>query len=172
VSIAARLLEIGLPADASVGHIYDHLSAIFVQAFALVGVDGARGACGRSPALHSGNCMATVTRADVVERATGAKLLGAALLRRSDAILLQCTIPVAAEHWSHSISPDSIFRPGAPDGAAPRTVSSAPAAAGELRAAIVQALTALFGREPAGTAVTDDEAAQVARRAGEHIVEV
>jgi len=97
VSLAISLETLGLNDSTSITDIYGSLSAALLAAFASVGLKAARGCCQRPDRGHSADCMATVSRADIVLASSGVKLLGAALLRRTGCVLLQCTIPANAD---------------------------------------------------------------------------
>jgi lipoate-protein ligase A len=167
VSIAASLDSLELRADTAISGIYDDLAAIFVRAFSRVGVAAVQGR--RTDAHFRGraNCMEAVTRADIAEEATGAKLMGAALLRRAGAVLLQCSVPVnAAEANSEALAP-RVF--------AGATVSAEPARRGCVDApafmgAVTDELASRFGAHPVTARLTRSERVSVGLRAREHEV--
>jgi lipoate-protein ligase A len=97
VTIAAPVEAFGLNPDRpfSAIAVYERIAAAFLAAFARLGVRAAMGSCERARCREArGDCLAMISRADVVEAPSGRKLLGAALHRRERWILQQCSIPL------------------------------------------------------------------------------
>jgi lipoate-protein ligase A len=95
VSVAFRLG--GSSVLRSVLSIYEALMPAYAAMFQAVGVDGVMGAPAHDtdrPSKYIGNCFDLVSRADIVERRSGRKLLGSALCCEQDAVLQQASIPL------------------------------------------------------------------------------
>jgi lipoate-protein ligase A len=144
VSLAISLAGLGLSNTTSITDIYGSLSATLVGAFTAVGLDAARGMCASHERGYSANCMATVSRADVVLRTSGDKLLGGALLRKADCILFQCTIfaNIDTAHWNQMQS--RVFQGPLRSNRCPPPVI----AVDDLRRAIKTETAMRFGRQP------------------------
>lgn len=87
----SHLLPQGYEAK-GVSQVYAVISETFLKAFAECGIVAEQGreACNRSA---TGNCFASNSRADVVAANGTQKLLGAALHRSGDFILMQASVP-------------------------------------------------------------------------------
>jgi lipoate-protein ligase A len=98
VSLAASLEALGLSDSTSIADIYGSLSGTLLSAFAAIGLSADRGWCVKNDLGRNADCMATVSRADIVTAGSGIKLSGGALLRKSGCVLFQCTIPANTDY--------------------------------------------------------------------------
>lgn len=97
ISMAAPIPHLGLSEHASVAALYEPIAAAFQHAFGWMGVDTCQG-----PALSvrsgdtRGDCFATISRADLIHKQTGIKLLGTALhvYRVQSVLLMQASLPL------------------------------------------------------------------------------
>lgn len=95
VSLAAPVAALGLSNEIDLLSLYEALASGFVRAFRQLGIDAAMGHCARGKTYDvRGDCFATISQADLVDVATGRKLLGAALHRRADWFLQQVSLPL------------------------------------------------------------------------------
>ena len=97
---STELLGISPSESKQVSAIYARLLPAYLLAFAECGVEAEIGAeTYRTRKNQPGNCFATVSRADIVEKGTGRKLLGAAIHCRDHWFLQQASLPLyRAEH--------------------------------------------------------------------------
>lgn len=105
VALAAPIrLILGQEAVLSgVGAIYASISDVFLQAFRECGIEAKRGSDVFSP-VGAGNCFALHSPADVISADGTMKLLGAALHRRGEWVLMQASIPTSGdEERLHSV---------------------------------------------------------------------
>jgi len=97
ISIAAPIEALGFAvgASASIAALYARLAEGLLHAFAELGIAATMGNGARpQPQDARGDCFAITSRADVVEAATGRKLLGTALHRRGEWVLQQTALPL------------------------------------------------------------------------------
>lgn len=97
ISIVCSTETLGFSESAGTLDIYGRLAEGFLSAFAELGISAAQGAqpLGRAGETR-GDCFATVTRADIMDRESGCKLLGSAMYRRDRWILQQTSVPFEA----------------------------------------------------------------------------
>jgi lipoate-protein ligase A len=143
ISVAISLEALNLDVSASITDIYGSISATLVAAFASVGLDADRGCCVSNDRGHSADCMATVSRADIVAASSGAKLLGAALLRKSNSMLLQCTISANNNYTYCQELQSAVFLGAAPVALPPPAVPLL-----ELRAAVINEMRSRLCASP------------------------
>ena len=145
VSIAAGLEDLKLNPDASVGRIYACIGGLFESAFAALGTAVQRGGHSGGVRMRHGNCMASVTQADLVDGVTGRKMLGAALLLRNGCVLCQCTIPVNAQRRVFALLSERVFK-----GKKKETPTASIVAhdSARLRTSILDAMETCFGIGP------------------------
>lgn len=109
-SLGASLADLGLPAESGILDIYATISELLIGGFESIGIAAEVGGC---PALKAadtrGDCFASASRADVVESATGRKLLGAALHKRAGFILMQGSIPLYSRTTEYSALAEKCF---------------------------------------------------------------
>ena len=105
VSLSASMNALGLHhSSCSILDVYRRTSELFIMAFQGIGIDATMGGCARVRGQERiGDCFAIVSQADIVDRATGRKLVGAALYRRGEYLLLQASIPFYAPECDHVI---------------------------------------------------------------------
>ncbi len=127
------------PGELSVKRAYRTLIQPIVTALRQVGV---RAALGEQTAfitrgLRTADCFRHVSPNDVVDPATGRKLVGCALRIDSAGVLAQCSIPVRAP----LVPPEQVFREPHRVGGIPEDVADVPA----LRHALEEAFCASLG---------------------------
>lgn len=126
------------PGELSVKRAYRRLIQPIVSALQQVGV---RAALGEQTAfitrgLRTADCFRHVSPNDVVDPATGRKLVGCALRIDSTGVLAQCSIPVRAP----LVPPEQVFREPHRVGGIPEDVADVPALRDALEAAFRAAL--------------------------------
>lgn len=95
VSMACNCSHLGLNNDASVIVIYEVVTSLISAAFARIGVPTTPGRphpTGRTST--AGDCFRITSPSDLVHAETGEKVLGGALHKRADQILLQASVPL------------------------------------------------------------------------------
>ena len=94
-SLGASLTDLGLPILSGILDIYARISELLISGFQSIGIAAEVGGSPTPKAADArGDCFASATKADIVESATGRKLLGAALHKRAGFILMQGSIPL------------------------------------------------------------------------------
>lgn len=95
VAIAASLDDLGFTNNPDIISIYRRIAQGLIVAFNNLGIPSQMGLPKTERARElRGDCFSTISKADLIESASGSKLLGAAMLRRDRYILFQSSIPL------------------------------------------------------------------------------
>jgi lipoate-protein ligase A len=113
LGIVAPLAALGIADGRAIDVVglYRRLAEGIIRSFAALGVHSTVGD-GRAAAPHmdaGGDCMHTIAKADIIERDSGVKLVGSAILRRGSCVLQQSSIPCHSSHMQMDAAP-SCFR--------------------------------------------------------------
>jgi len=145
-SIVCSHHAIGLTSHSPLSEVYFRFTALMTDAFALAGCAARQGQeydrVGRALARAEahGDCFATQSEADVVSERTGNKIMGGALHRRGDALLLQASAPlysVELRDTMYTLSSE-VFRGS---GIIPSSAPITPIPFEALRSALIEALS-------------------------------
>jgi lipoate-protein ligase A len=123
ISIIAPVEALGFEKGSapSVSALYIRLAAGFLRAFAELGIVATMGDCCRERNLDiGGDCFAVTSRVDIIEAATGRKLIGTALHRREHGFLQQSSLPLhailsMAHRTAHAALSQALFKGQAAD---------------------------------------------------------
>ena len=152
-SLGASLADLGLPAESGILDIYATISELLIGGFQSIGIAAEVGGSPAPKAADArGDCFASATKADIVECATGRKLLGAALHKRAGFILMQGSIPLYSRTTEYSALAELCFvgeGPALPNAAKRGIVAE------DFRAGTILKLRAGRGVDPAEWAIDD-----------------
>ncbi len=109
-SLGANLIDLGLPAESGILDIYARILELLIGGFQSIGISAEVGGSPTPKAADArGDCFASASRADLVESASGRKLLGAALHKRAGFILMQGSIPLYSRTSEYSDLAEKCF---------------------------------------------------------------
>ncbi len=96
LSVACSVEDLGLPSTAGISTIYSLLTGVVRSSFAQSGLLINQGPIGipntTEDSSRLGDCFASVTEADLLDPLSGSKVMGGALHKRGDKLLLQASI--------------------------------------------------------------------------------
>ena len=156
ISLACPIPALQLPEHTTILSLYDTLALTFQQALASIGIIVCQGIVSSVKADDPrGDCFTTISRADLVDQATGIKLLGSALHRVESVLLMQASLPLHSPFhrtWVQRLGRE-LFRGSNTSG----EISIQPIDRSIATAAITQAFVQQFGIRFISSEVTETE---------------
>ncbi len=163
ISVVASLSALGFKHDSifSAAKVYQVLSEPILEALNRTGLNTEMGACTLpSNNERMGDCFQGISRADIVDRRTGKKIVGAALHRRDNLVLQQASIPLNTSERADKLNQLKIalFGTDRPSDSNQQAILQ-----DELRNELLRAYSLFFNSSMINSCLTEEERATVSK---------